>query len=166
MNIYVAGKMYDQQVLSKVQIWRMKKEFLGIDQDGDGKISTDELGQVLRNMQKKLRASEDEIQAAIESIDLDGNGMVNLAEYYVNQKGKSHHDLVHRALIQRSRIRKEFQRFDMDKSGFITEEELLAVIHARGAKFSAHQVNMTLKETDKNDDGKIDYEEFVMLMTK
>ena len=137
-----------------------------MDLDGDGNISTGEVEKVLRTMQRKLRATDAEIEEVMRRIDYDGNGTVNLAEYYLSQRNMSHRDLVHRALVHRSGIRKEFQRFDMDNSGYVTEDELLEVIHARGAKFSMKQIRMTLQETDTNDDGKIDYEEFVALMTK
>ena len=94
--------MVDQQVSSKGQIWRMKKECLNPDQDGDGIISTDELEAVLHNIQLKLHATDDDVQAAIKSTDLDGNGTVNLGEYYANQKDKSSRNLLHHALIDSS----------------------------------------------------------------
>ena len=121
---------------------------------------------MLRTMQKRLRVSDSVIEETMKNIDRDGDGTVNLAEYYLSQRGKTHQDLLHRALVHRSGIRKEFQRFDMDNSGYVTEDELLEVIRARGAKFSIEQVQKTVQETDRNDDGKLDYEEFVVLMTK
>ena len=152
--------------LTTKQIHDLKEEFLSLDQDGDGNITIRELENILRSMQNKLRASEDDIQTAIKSLDMDGDGTINLAEFYKNQKNKTKHDLIHRALIQRSRIRKEFEKFDADNSGFITKQELLEVMHERGAKISAEQLTEMLSESDQDDDGKINYEEFVVLMTK
>ena len=155
-----------QQALSKEQIHQMKDEFLNLDQDGDGDVSIDELEKVLRSMRRKLRASEGEIQGVIKSVDLNGDGTVNLAEYYRSQKNKTNHNLIHRALVQRSKIRKEFLKFDLDNSGYITKEEMVEVMEARGVKISIDHISGMLQESDENDDGKIDYEEFVMLMTK
>ena len=47
-----------------------------------------------------------------------------------SRKNKTNHDLIHRALVQRSRVRKEFERFDADQSGYITKQEVLNVIVA------------------------------------
>ena len=139
---------------------------MNLDRDGDGTISIAELDKTLRSMQTRLKASDDEIEKAIKSIDKDGDGTVNLAEFLTNQKDKTKHDLIHRALVHRSKIRKEFEKFDKDNSGFVTEDEILQVMQARGAKITADDLKEMLKKSDENDDGKIDYEEFVMLMTK
>ena len=117
-------------------------------------------------MHWKLHATDDDIQAALKSIDLDGNGTMNLGEYYANQKDRSSHNPLHCSLIRRSGIRKEFKRFNSDNNSYITEQELCDVIHARGAKFPDNQIDMVLQDTDKNNDWKIDFEEFVLLMTK
>ena len=75
--------------------------------------------------------------------------------------------MIHRALVQRLRIRKEFERFDKDNSGFITKQELLEVLKARGIQtVTLEQIDELLKEIDKDRSGEIDYEEFVLLMTK
>ena len=154
------------RVLSREQVMLLKDEFLKLDQDGDGNISTDELEIVLRSMKRKLQATDDEILAAIKDIDINKDGYINLAEYYANQAHKTNRDLVHCALIQRSRIRKEFQRFDADNSGYISREELREVIVSRGVKLTANQLNSLVHDLDKNEDGKIDYEEFALLMSK
>ena len=153
--------------LTHKQIQKMKKEFLMLDTDGDGTISVDELGTVLRSMRGKLRASEAEIKKALREIDRDGDGTIDLKEYIKSQQNKTNSDLVHRALVQRSKIRKEFERFDKDGSGYITQEELLQVIQARAAvTITPDQIKKMMADSDDNNDGQINYEEFVLLMTK
>ena len=67
----------------------------------------------------------------------------------------------------RSKIRQEFLRFDEDGSGFITQDELLQVVQTRSkVDVSEEQIAQMLKDSDENSDGKINYEEFVILMTK
>ena len=64
-------------------------------------------------------------------------------------------------------IRKEFERFDKDNSGFITKEELMEVIQARAAvTISPKQIDQMMIDSDENNDGLINYEEFIFLMTK
>ena len=145
----------------------MKKEFLLLDTDGDGTISVNELGAVLRSMRGKLRASESDIKRALKEIDRDGDGTIDLKEYIKSRKNKTNMDLVHRALVQRAKIRKEFERYDEDKSGYITKDELLEVIQARAAvTVTEEQIKRMMEDSDDNSDGKINYEEFVLLMTK
>ena len=145
----------------------MKKEFLLLDTDGDGTISVNELGAVLRSMRGKLKATESDIKRALKEIDRDGDGTIDLKEYIKSRKNKTNMDLVHRALVQRAKIRKEFERYDEDKSGYITKDELLEVIQARAAvTVTEEQIKRMMEDCDDNSDGKINYEEFVLLMTK
>ena len=153
--------------LTEKQLQKVKQEFLLLDRDGDGTISVDELGTVLRSMRGKLKASEADIKRTLKEIDRDGDGTIDLKEYMSSRKNKTNQDLVHRALIQRLKIRKEFERFDEDKSGYITKEELMQVIQARAAiTVTEEQINRMMQDSDDNNDGKIDYEEFVLIMTK
>jgi Ca2+-binding EF-hand superfamily protein len=153
--------------LTSNQIEQIKKEFVKIDKDGDGQVSTKELEAVLRSMRHKLKASEGDIKKALKEIDRDGDGVVDVHEYIMSRKGKTSRDLIHRALVQRLRIRKEFERFDKDQSGFISKTELMQVLEARGIRqVTLEQINELLKEIDVDASGEIDYEEFVLLMTK
>ena len=149
---------------------KMKKEFLELDFDGDGTISTDEIERVLHTLRIKLRINESDIQHLLNDIDKDKNGSVDVKEYYQYMKGKGgtilKTNLLYRALFQLSLIRKEFHRFDVDGSGFITRDEVLQVISARtGTKISEDEAEHIFQDADQNHDGKIDYEEFVILMT-
>ena len=145
----------------------MKSEFLALDADGDGTITVSELENVLRSMRGKLKASDADIKRAIKEIDKDGDGTIDLEEYMKSRKNKTNMDLIHRALVQRSRVRKEFERFDADQSGYITKEELMALIQARAAvTITSEQIDKMMSDSDENHDGMINYEEFVLIMTK
>ena len=152
-------------------IEKMKKEFLELDFDGDGTISTEEIERVLHTMRIKLKINELDIKHLLKDIDKDKDGSVDLKEYYRYMKGKNgtimKTNLLYRALFQLSLIRKEFQRFDVDGSGYITRDEVLEVLSARtGAQISDDDATLIFQDADQNQDGKIDYEEFVILMTK
>ena len=138
-----------------------------LDIDGDGTITVNELETVLRSMRGKLRASESDIKRALKDLDRDGDGIIHVKEYLKSRKNKNTSDIVHRALVHRSKIRKEFERIDEDKSGYITKDELLQVIQATSAvTVTSEQIDKTMEEFDDNKDGKINYEEFVLLMTR
>ena len=153
--------------LSKEKITQYRNEFLLLDTDGDGSVSTRELADVLRTMRVKFKLTEGDIRKIIKEIDTDGNGSISVDEYMNNMKDKTNKDAIHRALIQRSSIRKEFHKYDADGSGYITKDELKQVLKKKSKiDFSEYQIQELLEDADMDDNGKIDYEEFVVMMTK
>merc|ERR1712226_282021 len=145
--------------LTKDQVQKLKTEFMALDADGDGTITVNELENVLRSMRGKLKASDADIKRAIKEIDKDGDGTIDLEEYMKSRKNKTNMDLIHRALVQRSRVRKEFERFDADNSGYITKQELMALIQARAAVcITEDQIDKMMVDSDENHDGLINYE--------
>ena len=156
---------------SKV-IKKMKQEFLQLDFDGDGSVSTKEIERVLHSLRIKLKLNEGDIQKLLQEIDKDGNGDVDVREYYKYMKGgigapSLRSNVLYRALFQLSKIRKEFQKFDVDNSGYMTVDELMQVVTARTEhRLSDEETEHLFQDADLNDDGKIDYEEFVVFMTK
>ena len=153
--------------LTKEQIDKMKKEFLLLDMDGDGTITVDELADALRSMKTKLEISEEDIKRTVRDVDRDGDGTINLDEYVKSRKHKTDRDQLHRALVTRSKIRKEFEEYDRDHSGYVTKDELIEVIQTRaGVTVTLDQTVKIIQDTDVDEDGKINYEEFVLLMTQ
>ena len=145
----------------------MKKEFLEIDEDGDGTITVEELGNALRSLKVKLKYTDKDIQQTLKAMDKDGDGTINLKEYFAHMKNTSNRNLIHKALVERSKLRKQFLKFDKDGSGYVTVDEAKQVFDERtGGSIDIAQVKEMLKDSDKNDDGKINYEEFVVMMTK
>ena len=153
--------------LTEKQIAKLQEEFLELDEDGDGTITVEEIGKILRSMKQALKVSESEIKRVLADIDKDGDGTVNMKEYFSNMKNKTDRHLIHRALVTRSKARKQFAKFDKDGSGYVTMEEIKQVFEERtGGAVSVEQVEEMLKDSDKSGDGKINYEEFVLMMTK
>ena len=158
---------YTSKKLEQDDIIRLQKEFLDCDADGDGIITVKELGSVLRGLKTKLKVSETEIKKVLREIDQDGDGKINLKEYFDAMAASTNKNLIHRALLQRSRARKQFEKYDSDGSGYITIEEMKLVFEERtGRKLDMKEVKQMLQETDENDDGKINYDEFLALMCK
>ena len=66
--------------------------------------------------------------------------------------------------------RKEFQdifdQYDKDKDGKISGRELANVMFSMGLSPTDDEINAMIKEVDLNNDGKIDLDEFITLMTK
>ena len=146
---------------------QLKNEFLGLDADGNGEISIEELEHLLKSMSIKLVLSESKIRKTLKQTDKNGDGIVDIKEMMEVVEKFDTDGVIYKALHQRSAIRKEFEKFDADKSGFITRDELVNVIKDRtGISVSEKRIDRLMKECDANGDDKINYEEFVTIMTK
>ena len=153
--------------ISSEEVMALQGEFAGLDKDGNGEISIQELEALLKSMRIKLKLSEADIKKALTQIDKDGDGTVDTEELTRVIEKYDTEGTIYKALSQRSQIRKEFQRFDADNSGFITKDELVEVVNARtGILVSEKHLERMMKDCDDNDDGQINYEEFCTLMTK
>ena len=142
-------------------------EFHGLDRDGNGEVSVDELEAVLRSMRVKLLVSETEIKQTMRKIDSNGDGVIQLSELNGVLEKYDTKGTVYKALNMRSEIRREFKKYDSDGSGYISKDELLNIVNERtGANVTPKQLELMMKDSDTNDDGRINYEEFCEMMTK
>lgn len=57
-----------------------------------------------------------------------------------------------------------FHHFDVDNSGFITQQGLQEVFHREGRKFTSEQISEMFKQVDADQKGKITFEDFAKLM--
>jgi len=65
--------------LSEEQIAEFKEAFSLFDRDGDGKITSKELGTVMRSLGQN--PTEAELQDMINEVDTDGNGTIDFPEF-------------------------------------------------------------------------------------
>ena len=162
-------KMYKGKRLSTIspeELAALQGEFVGLDKDGDGKISVEELETLLKSLRLKLRISETDIRRALKKIDKNGDGIVDTEELVRIIKKYDIEGVIYKALSHRSQMRKEFQKYDADNSGFITKDELVHVFNERtGVVVSEAQLDGMMNDHDVDDDGQINYEEFCVMMT-
>lgn len=141
---------------SRTQIEELKEVFKKIDMNGDGKISSTELGLILGRLGHS--ATEDELQKMIKEADTDGDGFINLEEFIaLNSKGvdpvKAMEDL-----------RDAFLIYDIDRNGSISPEELQAVLRSLGEENSIAECKKMISGVDCDGDGLIGFEEFKIMM--
>ena len=77
--------MADQ--LTEEQIAEFKEAFSLFDKDGDGTITTKELGTVMRSLGQN--PTEAELQDMINEVDADGNGTIDFPEFLDMMKKKA-----------------------------------------------------------------------------
>merc|ERR1711934_475013 len=66
---------------------------------------------------------------------------------------------------QVNEIREAFDLFDTDGSGAIDAKELKVAMHALGFEPKKEEIRKMINDLDKNNDGTIDFEEFMLLMS-
>jgi len=142
--------------LSEEEIMGLKEMFKNMDTDNSGTITFEELKRGFARLGSKL--SELEVKQLMDATDLDGNGTIDYLEFitatmHINRTEKQ------------DRLYTAFQYFDKDNSGYITKEELQQALKNYGMG-DPKTIKEIIDEVDTDNDGRIDYDEFVAMMNK
>ena len=158
--------MVDHQ-LTEEQIADFKEAFFLFDKKDDGKITTGELGSVMRLL------GEDPPEAALEEMikemDANRNGTIEFPEFLTIMSRKTtdmdkEKDTDRK--IREKEIWEAFPVFDKDGNGFISAAEMSQVVASSlGEKLTEEEVDKMIEEANIDEDGKVNYEEFVTTMT-
>ncbi|KAJ7411220.1 calmodulin [Willisornis vidua] len=143
--------------LTEEQIAEFKEAFSLFDKDGDGTITTKELGTVMRSLGQN--PTEAELQDMINEVDADGNGTIDFPEFLTMMARKM------KDTDSEEEIREAFRVFDKDGNGYISAAELRHVMTNLGEKLTDEEVDEMIREADIDGDGQVNYEEFVQMMT-
>ncbi|KAL1416987.1 hypothetical protein MTO96_027205 [Rhipicephalus appendiculatus] len=141
--------------LSESTIAELREYFELFDRDGDGEISPDDLGVVMRAMGDNL--TQTKLEEIIAKADTNGNGTVDFPEFVAMISEPTCTTLPEEV------IREAFQVFDQGGKGVITAPDLRYVMTALGVQVTDEEVQEMIREADVDGDGQISYEEFVAL---
>ncbi|CAI5990377.1 unnamed protein product [Closterium sp. NIES-64] len=139
--------------MSEEEISGLKETFKMMDTDGSGTITYEELRAGLKRIGSTL--NDMEIKELMDAADIDGNGTIDYGEFLA-------------ATVQLNKIEREetlfaaFSYFDKDSSGFISTDELQDACREYGVDEEC--IVETMRDVDTNNDGIIDYNEFVAMM--
>ncbi|XP_059296787.1 calcium-dependent protein kinase 4 isoform X1 [Lycium ferocissimum] len=141
--------------LSEEEIAGLREMFKAMDTDSSGAITFDELKAGLRKYGSTLKDTE--IRELMDAADVDNSGTIDYGEFIAAT--------VHLNKLEREEhLMAAFQYFDKDGSGYITVDEV---------QQACVEHNMTdvyfediIREVDQDNDGRIDYGEFVAMMQK
>ncbi|KMZ75851.1 Calcium dependent protein kinase 6 [Zostera marina] len=141
--------------LSEEEIAGLREMFKAMDTDNSGAITFDELKAGLRRYGSTLKDTE--IRDLMEAADVDKNGTIDYGEFIAAT--------VHLNKLEREdHLIAAFSYFDMDGSGYITIDELQKA--CRDHNMADSYLEDVIKEVDQDNDGRIDYGEFVAMMRK
>ena len=136
------------------------KLFNQMDKSGDGKITKAELlkGLSERYKSKTLEKDVDEIY---KNLDMDNNGYIGYEEFVRAAVSKDY-------FVRDNVLRFAFRYFDKDDSGEITFDEIEQLfIQSIPDKSKVHEtLEGIIKEVDQDNDNRINFEEFRVVMKK
>ncbi|XP_055616362.1 calmodulin-beta-like [Toxorhynchites rutilus septentrionalis] len=144
--------------LSEQQENQFKQMFEKFDTDGNGSITTSELGLITQAL--GLNPSKEEMEQMIHEVDLDGSGTIELNEFMVLMARMCREE------PSEDELRQAFKVFDKNGDGFLTVDELSAVMQNFGEGLSDDEFANLLREADVDEDGKINYNEFAALLLR
>uniref|UniRef100_A0A0D9VJL4 non-specific serine/threonine protein kinase n=1 Tax=Leersia perrieri TaxID=77586 RepID=A0A0D9VJL4_9ORYZ len=141
--------------LSEEEIAGLKEMFKAMDTDNSGAITYDELKEGMRKYGSTLKDTE--IRDLMDAADVDNSGTIDYIEFIA-------------ATLHLNKLEREehlvaaFSYFDKDGSGYITVDELQEACKEHNMPDAF--LDDVIKEADQDNDGRIDYGEFVAMMTK
>lgn len=142
--------------LNEDELSDLKDQFDAIDVDKNGSISLEEMRQALaKDLPWKLKESR--VLEILQAIDSNTDGLVDFTEF-VAATLHVHQLEEHDSDKWQNRSQAAFEKFDLDKDGFITPEELRMHTGLRGS------IDPLLEEADIDKDGKISLPEFRRLL--
>jgi len=129
-----------------------KKTFIMYDKDGDGTVSTKELGAVMRSL--GTNPDPEELEAMVDEADADGSGSVDFGEFVEMMIKREAEKETPEDLKQAFRV------FDKDGNGFVSTSEIKFVLSRLGVEFSDEELGEMVQEADIDGDQHVSFEEF------
>ncbi|CAA0811083.1 Calcium-dependent protein kinase 28 [Striga hermonthica] len=142
--------------LDEEELSNLRDQFDAIDVDKNGAISLEEMRQALeKDLPWKMKDSR--VVEILQAIDSNTDGLVDFSEF-VAATLHVHQLEEHDSGKWQQRSQVAFEKFDVDRDGFITPEELKMHTGLRGS------IDPLLEEADIDKDGRISLSEFRKLL--
>lgn len=142
--------------LSDEQIEEYKDAFSLFDRDDNGIITTRELGAIMRSL--GFNPTEEELHAMINSVDYDGNGVIDFPEFVKLMENQKKPDEREADMMLAFRI------FDADNKGYIESAELRYILLNMDKRIPQEEIKELMEIADLERDRKIRYQEFLDLV--
>jgi len=143
----------------------VRKAFKTYDRDGDGAIDKGELHKALTNY--KFNFSDQEVDIIFAAGDIDGDGHVDFEEFMylmcpstaqIVKKFRDSYKTI-------NEVKAAFRKYDKNRDGGLSKGELNRMMMSTGHSFTDMEVDAIMNLGDKDGDGEIDLDEFMILMT-
>ena len=142
--------------LTDEQVIEFREAFQAFDKDGNGSITTKELGTVMRSLGQNL--SEAEIKEMIDIVDEDKNGTIDFQEF------------LHLMARKMKLVRKEEQLLDAinildkDGNGKISKYELRYNLLSSNSDINGEDIEEFIRTIGTDEEGNIDIQNFIEIL--
>ncbi len=150
----VESKLIDD--LTDQQIIEFREAFQAFDKDGNGSISTKELGTVMRSLGQNL--SEAAIKQMIEIVDEDKSGTIDFKEF-LNLMARNM-----KIVNKEEELLDALNTLDQDGSGKISKYKLRNIILKTDKKMTGEEIEEIIKTFDMDEEGNIDVQDFIQIL--
>ncbi|KAJ9167007.1 hypothetical protein P3X46_021692 [Hevea brasiliensis] len=135
----------------------LQKVFNYFDENGDGKISADELRSCVRTMGGDL--SNEEAESAVSSSDMDGDGLLGFEDFQRLMESSTSED------DKKEELKHAFSMYETEPgSGFINPTSLKRMLNRLGESRSLDDCKAMIGTFDLNGDGVLSFHEFTVMM--
>ena len=141
--------------LSKEQAAKIREQFDAADVNKDGYLSKEELKNLLASLGSNVDA-----QAILDSVDINNDGKLDFNEFI--KAASAGHFTKKLSKEQAAKIQVQFVAADVNKDGFLSKDELKTLLSSLGNEVD---VSSFLNSVDVNNDGKLDFNEFMTAAT-
>lgn len=138
------------------QIQNLRNAFTKIDINGDGQLTIEELQKGLKNI-PGINLDLKDLDRAMQMIDTNQNGLIDYTEFIAACLHSYNY-------LKESHLRAAFSYFDRDGSGTISRDELRQCLQSDDFTLKDDEIDNLLSGVDANDDGEVDYDEFIAMM--
>ncbi|VDN20690.1 unnamed protein product [Gongylonema pulchrum] len=132
--------------ITEEEMIEYKEAFRLFDKDGNGSISSKELGVAMRSLGQN--PTEQELLDMVNEVDIDGSGTIDFPEFCQMMKRMNKEN-------DSEMIREAFRVFDRDGNGYITADEFRYFMTHMGEQFSDQEVDEIMAEVDIDGDGQV-----------
>ncbi|CAG9331053.1 unnamed protein product [Blepharisma stoltei] len=137
---------------TNVEIAYLREIFHALDENGDGKLSEEELTKGIKKVHQAVKMDVHELMT---NCDLDNNGYIDYSEFLTTAMNW-------RKALSKEKLYQVFKVYDIDGSGKISLDELKQSLG--GNDRNHFDFLDILREADTNGDGEIDFDEFTEIM--
>ncbi len=141
---FIASRLRDEEIVA------LRNAFMALDKNQDGTLTVEEIKSGVSQLNLSIN-----VEDIFSSIDTDGSGVINYTEFLaasIDQK----------IYLKEEKLYEAFKTFDKDGSGKISTQEIKNIISVN----EHANIDNLIKSFDTNGDGEIDYNEFILMMSK
>jgi len=131
----------------------LRDSFRALDKSNTGILSINEIKEAF----KESNIPNCDVEEVFKNLDFHHEGRINYSSFLAATVEK------HKVLTLNN-LWFAFHHFDVDNSGFITEDGLVEVFHREGKKVQMDKIHDMMRAADPTGKGKINFEDFTSIM--